>query len=118
MASPKRPRLFYRSEDDRAADRSAVRIPAACEVGGRPPEDVLVTDIGPTGCKLLLVSIGVTRCEPVILRTPDEAPISGRLKWIKQGSLGMTFDTPLDPAVLERLLAIGAPSNVVALHRP
>lgn len=117
MARGKRPKLFQRSEDSRSETRTPVTVPATCRVGERPAEEVLVTDLSSEGCRVRLVSIGVTKSEPVSLSLGGEQPVSGRLKWIKQGALGVVFDTPLDDAVVDRLAALPPPDNVVPLRR-
>ncbi|MBV8779238.1 MAG: hypothetical protein JO258_18740 [Alphaproteobacteria bacterium] len=94
-----------------------MRIPGTCVVGDRAAEDVFVTDISARGCKVRLVSIGVTKAEPVTLRLGSEAPITGHLTWVKQASVGMAFDRPLGEAVLARVSALRAPANVVPLRR-
>lgn len=115
--SSKRPRLIQRSENTRGSSRQPVTIPATCQVGARAAEDVLVTDLSADGCRVRLVSIGVTKSEPVRLEIGTEPPVTGRLSWIKQGSLGVAFDPPLDEATVTRLSALSAPSNVIPLRR-
>ena len=116
MTAPKRPKLFERGESARTGDRQPVRIPASCQVGERAAEDVIVTDISAQGCKMGLVSIGVTKSEPVTLYFGTEPAISGRLKWIKQASLGVAFDTPVSHEQMARLMAL-VPDNVVPIRR-
>lgn len=114
MAS-KRPKLSYRTAPD--GPTHPVLIAGTCQVGERQAEDVLVTEINAGDCQLRLTSIGVTKGEPFILRLGGEAPIAGRLRWVKRGIVGVAFDTPLDDAVLQRLRAFAPPSNIVALRR-
>src|SRR5437870_2857948 len=116
MTAPKRPKLFERGESSRDGARQPVRIPASCQVGDRAAEDVIVTDISEGGCKLRLVSIGVTKSEPVMLQFGDEPPISGRLKWVKQASLGIAFDRAVADDQLARIMQL-IPDNVVPLRR-
>lgn len=104
----------------RAAPRPSVIIPGKCQVGQRPAEEVLVTDLSARGCRLRGNSIGVTKAEPVQLWLGEAAPIAARLRWIKSGSLGLAFESPLDEAILQALLDAPAPpipSNVVPLKR-
>jgi hypothetical protein len=104
----------------RAAPREPVVIPGQCQVGDRPVEDVLFTDLSARGCRLRGNSIGVTKAEPVQLWLADAGPFAAKLKWIKKGSIGLAFETPLDADVLQPLLdapAVPAPSNVVPLRR-
>ena len=104
----------------RGAPRESVIIPGQCQVGERAVEEVLVTDLSARGCRLRGNSIGVTKTEPVQLWLGDHGPIAARLKWVKKGSLGLAFETPLDEEVLQPLLDAPVPpvpSNVVPLTR-
>lgn len=105
----------------RAGPRASVIIPGKCQVGERPAEEVLITDLSATGCRLRGNSIGVTKTEPVQLWLGDGGPIPAKLKWVKRGSLGLAFEAPLDEAVLQPLLDAPVPpvpSNVVHIrHR-
>ena len=116
----KRPQILPRTDMLRAAPRESVVIPGRCQVGERAVEEVLVTDLSARGCRLRGNSIGVTKAEPVRLWLGEAGPIAARLKWIKQGSIGLAFDSPLDETVLQPLLDAPvppAPSNVVPLRR-
>ena len=105
----------------RAGPRASVIIAAKCQVGERPAEEVLVTDLSAKGCRLRGNSIGVTKTEPVQLWLGDAGPIAARLKWVKKGSLGLAFEAALDESFLQPLLDAPAPpipTNVVHLrHR-
>ena len=118
MTRSKRPRTLSRSEVPRAELRDSVAISGTFQVGERPIEDVLVTDLSADGCRLNGNSVGVTKSEPMRLWLGEYGPIAARLKWLKQGSLGLAFDAVLDEAVLRQLHAMPAPpSNVVPLKR-
>jgi hypothetical protein len=104
----------------RGATRESVVILGACRIGERPSEDVLITDLSANGCRLRGNSVGVTKAEAVELMVGEHGPIPAKLKWLKKGSLGLAFESPLDEGVLQRLLdapAAPAPSNVVPLRR-
>ena len=116
----KRSKILPRNDVLRAEPRAAVTIAGRFRVGERPVEDVLFTDLSERGCRLRGNSIGVTKTEPVQLWFGDAGPIAARLKWIKKGSIGLAFDSPLDAAVLRPLLEAPAPpipSNVVPLRK-
>ena len=74
-------------------------------------------DLSAHGCRVRAVMMGATKAETVILLFGQEAPVTGRLKWAKQASLGVGFDSPLDDEVLARISALVAPSNVVPIKR-
>jgi hypothetical protein len=116
----KRPHILPRADMLRTGARESVIIPGRCQVGERAVEDVLVTDLSANGCRLRGNSIGVTKTEPVQLWLGDGGPIPARLKWVKKGSLGLAFESPLDDGVLQPLLDAPAPpvpSNVVHLRK-
>ena len=116
----KRPQILPRTDMLRAAPRESVVIPGRCQVGERAVEEVLVTDLNARGCRLRGNSIGVTKAEPVQLWLGETGPVAARLKWIKKGSIGLAFESPLDEDVLQPLLDAPvppAPSNVVPLRR-
>lgn len=120
MATRKRPQMLARSDALRGGARETVVIQGTCRIGERPAEDVLVTDLSAGGCRLRGNSVGVTKTEAVELWVAGTGPIAAKLKWLKQGSVGLAFDTPLADEVLQPLLdapAAAAPSNVVPLRR-
>jgi hypothetical protein len=116
----KRTAILQRTDTLRTGPRESVIISGQCQVGERPIEDVLVTDLSARGCRLRGNSIGVTKTEPVQLWLGDAGPIAAKLKWVKKGSLGLAFESALDDDMLQPLLAMPAspaPSNVVPLRR-
>jgi hypothetical protein len=120
MASKKRPHILPRTDMLRTAPRESVIIPGKCQVGERPVEEVLVTDLSARGCRLRGNSIGVTKTEPVQLWLGDAGPFAAKLKWVKKGSLGRAVESALDETFLQPLLDAPpppVPSNVVPLRR-
>lgn len=118
---PRKPaKIVPRTDTLRAEPRESVIIPGKCQVGGRPAEEVLVTDLSAKGCRLRGNSIGVTKSEQVHLWLGDIGPLEARLKWVKKGSLGLAFEAPLGEDVLRPLFDAPVPpvpSNVVPLKR-
>ena len=118
MAKAKRPTLQQRSASSRAGDRATVAIAGTCRVGDRPEEDVLITDLASNGCRMRAGAVGVTKTEPLVLRIGPAGPIAARLKWTKGGALGVSFDTPLDEALVEELCAGSVPADNIVPLRP
>jgi hypothetical protein len=117
MASPKHARLSNRPEKERAEGRTAVSIPGRCRAGDRDFQDVLVMDLAAGGCRLLGLSVGVTKNDPLELWLGEVGPVSAQLKWVKRGSLGVEFASPLEDEVLERLADVDAKPNVLPMRR-
>jgi len=97
--------------------QDAVSIPVRCAIGGSPAEETWITAIGRDRCTLRFATVGLTRAMPLMLHFASEAPVGGRLSWIGQGELGCVFDRALDEDLLDRLLALDLPANVVPLRR-
>lgn len=117
MAGSKHARLSNRPGQQRTEDRSAVTLDGRCRAGDREIQDVLVLDLGLHGCRLLGLSVGVTKSDPLQLWLGDEGPFGAHLKWAKRGSLGVEFDDALDAGLLERLASVAPERNVVPIRR-
>ena len=117
MASSKHARLSNRPEKERAEQRTAVSIAGRCRAGDRDIQDVLVMDLGSHGCRLLGLSVGITKNDPLELWLGEVGPLGARLKWVKRGSLGVEFDAPLEVELLERLAQADPRPNVLPLRR-
>ena len=74
-------------------------------------------DLAAHGCRLLGLSVGVTKNDPLELWLGEVGPVPARLRWVKRGSLGVEFDTPLDAAVLERMAVAEPVPNVLPMRR-
>lgn len=97
--------------------RRRVTIEGRCGFGGREPKDVLVTDLGETGCRLQVNAVGVSKAEPLALWLGETGPIAGRLEWTRGGSLGVSFESPLTADALEALYETSRLATVVPLRR-
>ena len=117
MVRSKPSKLSNRPELQRADERTQVSIEGRCRAGEREIQNVLVLDLGSNGCRLLGLSAGVTKSDPLELWLGDAGPIAARLKWAKRGSLGIAFDVPLDEALLGRLAQDAPAPNVIAMRR-
>lgn len=114
----KRAHILPRPNVSRTDAREPVVIAGTCRIGDRPAEEVLVIDLGANGCQVRGNSLGVTKSEPLELQIADVGPLAARLKWVRKGSLGVTFDVPLDDEVLQKLYATPLPPpNVVPMRR-
>lgn len=99
-----------------ASARRKVAIDGRCSLGGREAQDVLLTDLGLTGCRVRANAIGVTKSDGVELWLGEIGPIAGRLEWARDGALGLSFETPLDPELLDTLCEASLRTRVVPLR--
>ena len=74
-------------------------------------------DLAAQGCRLLGLSVGVTKNDALELWLGEVGPVRARLKWVKRGSLGIEFDSPLEAGVLESLAATDPTPNVLPMRR-
>ena len=80
-------------------------------------QDVLVLDLAAQGCRMLGLSIGVTKTDSLALWFGEAGPFAGRLKWAKRGLFGVEFDEPIDERLLETLSREAPAPNVVPIRR-
>jgi hypothetical protein len=116
MSSRKPAMLSRKSARPDDSARRHVAIEGRCSIGGREAQDVMVTDLDPTGCRMRANAVGVTKAEPLKLWFGATGPIDGRLKWTKGGALGVSFETPLEDELLETLYRASLLSNVIPLR--
>jgi len=117
MVRSKPSKLANRQQERRADGRAAVNIAGRCRAGDRDLQEVLVIELGPAGCRLLGLSAGVTKSDPLELWLGEAGPFAARLKWAKRGQLGVEFDRPLDLPLFESLANAAHEPNVVPLRR-
>jgi hypothetical protein len=118
MSRSKPAPLSNRAEVERDEPRQRVSIEARCRAADREIQDVVVMDLGQSGCRLLGVAAGVTKNDPLQLWLGEAGPIAARLCWAKRGSLGVEFDEPLDQQLVNQLAETAAQPNVVTMRRP
>lgn len=117
MVRSKPSTLANRPVERRADERAAVNIAGRCRAGDRETQEVLVTDLGAAGCRLLGLSAGVTKSDRLELWLGEAGPFAARLKWAKRGLLGVDFERPLDAALLESLASAAPAPNIVPIRR-
>jgi hypothetical protein len=98
------------------AARRKVAIDGRCSIGGREAQDALVTDLGLTGCRMRANAVRVTKSDGIDLWLGETGPIASRLKWMRGGALGLSFETPLEPELLEKLCEGAQQTKVVPLR--
>jgi hypothetical protein len=117
MTSRKSASLHRQTTRSSGATRRGVAIEGRCSIGGREPQTVLVTDLGETGCRMKANAVGVIKSDTLELWLGDSAPIAGRLKWTRDGALGVAFESPLAAELLDGLYEVSEQSKVVPLRR-
>ena len=117
MVRSKPSKLANRLAEQRIDERVAVNIAGRCRTSDRDMQDVLVIELGLGGCRLLGLSAGVIKSDPLELWLGEAGPFAARLKWAKRGLLGVEFERPLDRGLFEALANAAQEPNVVPLRR-
>ena len=120
MGIAKRPKLATRYTGPRTGERSAVSLDARCRIGDGAAISVAVLDLDAGGCRVRGIQMAVTKNEEVTLWLGSVGPIATRLRWLKRGSAGLAFETPLSEDSLEEARASAEPlleARVVPLRR-
>ena len=90
----------------RTAERKAVQIRATLRRQGEPRFNADVADLSETGFRVVSHYLIPTGAQ-VWLTLPGLSAIPATVAWSSGHSLGCRFETPLHPAVLERVIAAG-----------
>jgi len=86
----------------RAQDRRPIALPGNLKTR-RGRQDVAVSDLSITGCKVDAIYLSLTAGDHVTLRPEGLQMLPATVVWCSGASAGLLFDTPLHPAVLDNL---------------
>jgi hypothetical protein len=117
MSSRNRPSLSRQTHRSADSARNGVAIEGRCSIGGREPHVVLLTDLSPTGCRMHATAVGVTKSETIELWLGETGPLAGKLEWIRDGALGVSFETEIEPELLEALYETSLLAKLVRLRK-
>lgn len=82
---------------------------------GRRAGNALLIELSVGGCRLSnLGNRAFTLEETVELRIDSHAPIAGRVRWSRDGTIGLRFVQPLSFAALDRLVRLCRDSDPAA----
>jgi PilZ domain len=92
------------AQEDRSAPRVRLKIPASMRPSGSPGFSVVVKDMSLSGvaCEALT---GMTAGTRVWLTLPGLSALQAKIVWNDGTMVGCEFDTLLNPAVMQNILA-------------
>lgn len=120
MPIAKRPKLATRYTGPRAGSRDFVSLEGRCRVGDSAETAIAILDLDARGCRVKGIVAAVTKADALLLWLGEVGPVAAKLKWVKRGSAGIAFETPLSDADLIRVAETAAPAplpQVVPLRR-
>jgi|GEM_PF-6770587 len=109
MAKLTRPKLATHYSGPRAGLRDCVSLEGRCVVGEGAAEPIAILDLDAGGCRVRGISAALTKSDLLLLWLGEVGPVSARLRWVKRGSAGVAFDTPLGEAELDRVRTTALP---------
>jgi hypothetical protein len=92
----------------RAHKRFAVCSKVRLRKAGRRGSDGLLIELSLDGCRISHVgtSASLALGDPLTLRLQGTAPIAARIRWLREGTIGLRFERPLHIADLQGLIEL------------
>lgn len=89
--------------DERSTKRPEVTLPAKCRIGSFTAL-LTVSDLTHKGCRLSGLAMRARVGEKVIVSPDGLQPITAYVAWTRMNQLGVRFERPLYPSVVEHLI--------------
>lgn len=87
----------------RRTNRHALVLPAKCRSRSGFLDQVVISDISEGGCRIDSLALVLGVGDMVVIRPEGLEGLTGVIRWTKGHSVGIAFDRPLYPAVVEHL---------------
>lgn len=75
--------------------------------------DVLIADLSRHGCRLVSGNFHLSAGQTILLRPQGLESLAAVVRWSLDGAVGVEFETPLHPAVVDHLCRLHPDSNAV-----
>ncbi len=75
--------------------------------------DVLIADLSRNGCRLVSGGLHLPVGQGILLRPQGLQSLAAVVRWSMDGAIGVEFETPLHPAVVDHLCRLHPDSNAV-----
>ena len=100
--------------DLRREQRYSISVPGRYRKGTGVRFNVAIKDLSEYGCQFsdLVGRIGIG--DDITIRIGDIGPLDARVKWVAKREIGVEFDQPLYPSVLEHIIAAGGTNEKAA----
>lgn len=76
--------------------------------------DIAIKDLSEYGCQFADLVGRVSQGDQITVRVGEVGPIAAQVKWIERRQVGVEFDQPLHPSVLEHIIAEGGKNEKAA----
>ena len=100
--------------DLRREQRYSISVPGRYRKGTGVRFNVAIKDLSEYGCQFCDLVGRIDTGDDITIRIGDIGPIDARVKWVAKREIGVEFDQPLYPSVLEHIIAAGGKNKQAA----
>lgn len=90
----------------REKPRKIISVSGKVRTGRGVPLNVAVIDLSEGGCRVIVSSSWIKEGANVSIRIGKLDPLYATVRWVKDGQLGLEFQTPLYGPVFENIKAV------------
>ncbi|MGE5953554.1 MAG: PilZ domain-containing protein [Qipengyuania vulgaris] len=99
--------------DLRREQRYSISVPGRYRKGTGVRYNVAIKDLSEYGCQFSDLVGRIDAGDEITIRIGEIGPLDARVKWVVKREIGVEFDQPLYPSVLEHIIAAGG-ANALA----
>ena len=107
--------------DLRREQRYSISVPGRYRKGTGVRFNIAIKDLSEYGCQFSDLVGRIAVGDEITIRIGEIGPLAARVKWVANREIGVEFDQPLYPSVLEHIIANGGtneqPSKIDARAR-
>ena len=98
----------------RKNQRKTISLPGRYFTGLGEPVDVVLKDLSTGGCSFAVEAGNLTLGSRLQIHVGSSGPHHARVKWMKGGEAGVTFDKPIDADLFDRFQTSHVPDSLQA----
>ncbi len=100
--------------DLRREQRYSISVPGRYRKGTGVRFNVAIKDLSEYGCQFSDLVGRIDVGDEITIRIGDIGPLEAQVKWVAKREIGVEFDQPLYPSVLEHIIAAGGTNEKAA----
>ncbi len=98
----------------RREQRYSISVPGRYRKGTGVRYNIAIKDLSEYGCQFADLTGRLASGDEITIRVGDIGPLDARVKWSDKRQIGVEFDQPLYPSVLDHIIAIGGTNEQAA----
>ena len=100
--------------DLRREQRYSISVPGRYRKGTGVRYNVAIKDLSEYGCQFSDLVGRIDVNDDITIRIGEIGPLDARVKWVAKREIGVEFDQPLYPSVLDHIIAAGGTNEKAA----